>query len=324
MLVAAYGIYLVRAVLVLVIVALFFAIGLDPLVRALERRRVKRGIAVGLVFVATLLLIGGFIAAVTPPLARQTVRLASQIPDFAHRLSDRSSRFAELDAKYHISVRLKDAVKDAPKILAGSTGRAVGFVRSVGAALFNVVTVIVLTVYFLLDLPKLIEGGAQLFAKSRRKQMKERADVVFRSISSYLLGNLATSAVAGVVSFIALTVLHVPYALPLAMWVAIADLIPLVGATIGAVPAVIVAFFHGTATGIGTAIFFLLYQQFENYVVQPRVMKQAVDISAAAVLLAALVGATVLGFVGALLAIPIAASAKVLVREIWFPRQEAA
>ena len=126
------------------------------------------------------------------------------------------------------------------------------------------------------------------------------------------------------ISFIAFTLLGVPYALPLAMWVAIADLIPLVGATIGAVPAVIVAFFHSTGTGIGTAIFCLLYQQFENYVVQPRVMRQAVNISAAAVLLSALIGATLLGFVGALLAIPIAASIKVITQEIWLPRQEAA
>src|SRR5204862_2987956 len=113
-----------------------------------------------------------------------------------------------------------------------------------------------------------------------------------------------------------------PYALPLAMWVAIADLIPLVGATLGAIAGVAVAFFHSLGTGIGTAVFFLLYQQFENYVIQPRVMREAVNISAAAVLLAALTGATVLGFVGALIAIPIAASLKVIVQQVWLPRQE--
>ena len=320
----AYGLYVIRDVLVLVVVALFFAIGLDPVVRSLNRRGLKRSLAVGVVLVIALLVIGGFVAAVTPPLARQTVRLAQQIPDFAHRLSDRSSRFAEWDAKYHISKKLKDAIKDVPKLLAGSTGKAVGFVKSIGGALFNIVTVIVLTIYFLLDLPKLVDGGAKLFAKSRREEIQRRSEVVFNAISSYLLGNIATSAVAGVVSLIALSLLHVPYALPLALWVAIADLIPLVGATIGAVPAVIVGLFHGVPTGIETGIFFVAYQQFENYVVQPRVMRQAVNISAAAVLLAALIGATLLGFVGALLAIPIAASTKVLVQEIWFPRQDAA
>jgi predicted PurR-regulated permease PerM len=108
------------------------------------------------------------------------------------------------------------------------------------------------------------------------------------------------------------------------MWVAIADLIPMVGATLGAIPAVAVAFFDSLGTGIGTAIYMVLYQQFENYVVQPRVMREAVNISPAAVLLAALIGATLLGFVGALVAIPLAASVKVIVQQVWLPRQESA
>jgi predicted PurR-regulated permease PerM len=110
----------------------------------------------------------------------------------------------------------------------------------------------------------------------------------------------------------------------LAIWVAIADLIPLVGALVGAVPAVIVAYFDSLGTGIGTTIFFAAYQQIENYVVQPRVMRQAVNVSAAAVLLAALVGATLLGFVGALIAIPIAASIKVIMQRTWIENQESA
>jgi predicted PurR-regulated permease PerM len=108
------------------------------------------------------------------------------------------------------------------------------------------------------------------------------------------------------------------------MWVAIADLIPMVGATLGAIVAVIVAFFHGFWTGVFTIVYFVVYQQTENYVVNPRVMKRAVDISPAAVIVAALVGASLLGFVGALLAIPVAASIKVLAQEAWIPRQNSA
>lgn len=323
-LVLLYGVYLVRQILVLVLVALFLAIGLDPIVRALQRGPIKRGTAVALVFVGSLLLIAGFLAAVTPPLVRQTVNLARQIPEFAERLGEQSSRFGDLDRRYQISDRVREAVKDIPSLAAGSTGRALGVARSVGSAVFSIITVMVLTIYFLLDLPKLVDGAAKLFARSRRKQLQEHAEVVFRSISSYIVGNLATSLIAGVLSFTAFSILGVPYALPLAMWVAIADLIPLVGATLGAIPAVIVAFFHSISTGIGTSIFCLAYQQFENYVVQPRVMRQAVNISAAAVLLAALVGATLLGFVGALIAIPFAASIKVIAHEVWFPRQDAA
>jgi predicted PurR-regulated permease PerM len=193
----------------------------------------------------------------------------------------------------------------------------------VGRALFSIVTVSILTIYFLLDLPKLTAAAAKLVPSSRRQRIERHAQVVFDRISGYIVGNLAISVIAGVVSFIALTALRVPYALPLAMWVAIADLIPMVGATLGAIPALIVAFFGSLWSGIGTVIFFAVYQQVENYVVTPRVMQRAVDISAAAVILAALVGATLLGFIGALLAIPIAASIKVLTQEIWLPLQEA-
>jgi predicted PurR-regulated permease PerM len=139
-----------------------------------------------------------------------------------------------------------------------------------------------------------------------------------------MLGQLTVSLIAGVSSFVVLSLLGAPYALPLAMWVAISALIPMVGSSLGAIPAVIVAFFDSLGTGIGAAVFFLAYQQVENYVVAPRVMRRAVDISPAAVILAALIGATLLGFVGALLAIPLAASLKVLAQEIWIPRQQAA
>src|SRR5919108_608146 len=189
--------------------------------------------------------------------------------------------------------------------------------RSIGRTLFNVLTVIILTLYFLVDLPKLMAGAAKLVPKSRRKDAEGHAQIVFDRISGYIVGNLAVSVIAGVVTFIVLTALRVPYALPLAMWVAIADLIPMVGARLGAIPAVIVAFFSGLWDGIGTVIFFAIYQQIENYVVAPRVMKRAVDISPAAVILSALIGATLLGFIGALLAIPVAASIKVLTQEIW-------
>ncbi len=319
-----YGLYLVRQILVLVVVALFLAIGLDPLVRALGRFRLSRGLAVLTVFVGLTLFIGGFVAAVTPPLVRQTQRLARQIPEFAEDLSTRSDRFRELDERYDISTRLRETVGDLPSLAGKSAGSVLGVARSIGSTLFNVLTVAILTIYFLLDLPKLIAGAARLVPRSKRGSIESHAQTVFDRISGYIVGNLAISVIAGVVTFIVLTAIRVPYALPLAMWVAIADLIPMVGATLGAIPAVIVAFFSSAWTGIGVVIFYAIYQQVENYVVTPRVMQRTVNISAAAVLLAALVGGTLLGFVGALLAIPIAASIKVLTQEIWVPRQEAA
>lgn len=323
-LVLLYGVYLVRGIAVLVVVALFLAIGLDPLVRTLMRLGLGRGLAVAAVFVGALVVIAAFFASVTPPLVRQTQHLATTVPDFARDLAERSERFRELDERFDLADRIRAGINDLPSIAASSFGSALGVVRSIGNTFFKVVTVAILAIYFMLDLPKLIHGAAKLVPKSKRERTEKLADAVFRRISGYMLGQLTVSLVAGVTSTIVLTILRVPYSLPLGIWVAIAALIPMVGATLGAIPAVIVAFFTSTWMGIGTVLFFLVYQQVENYVVSPRVMRQAVDISPAAVILAALIGATLLGFVGALLAIPIAASLKVIGQEVWIPRQEAA
>jgi predicted PurR-regulated permease PerM len=319
-----YALWLVRQILVLVIVALFLAVGLDPAVRALMRLRLSRSRAVFAVLLGVIVFVLGFFASITPPLVRQTQNLAGQVPRYAAQLSESSGRFRELDERYQIRDKLRSTVSDLPKLASRSVGGVLGVARSIGKAVFSLMTVLILTTYFLLDLPKLIEGSAKLVPRSRRKRFEQLSKPVFERISGYILGNIGVSIVAGVTSFVALTALRVPYALPLAMWVAIADLIPMIGATLGAVVAVIVAFFHGVWTGVGTLIYFAVYQQVENYLVAPRVMRRAVDISPAAVILAALVGATLLGFVGALLAIPAAASIKVLAQEIWIPRQDAA
>jgi predicted PurR-regulated permease PerM len=319
-----YSLYLIRSILVLVVVALFLAIGFDPVVRALGRFRLKRAQAVLIVFLLMFLFVGGFIASMAPPLVRQTQRLAQQVPRFAENLSSRSDRFRDLDEQYDISKRLRESVRNLPSIVAGSAGRALGIAASVGRTIFSILTVLILTAYFLLDLPKLLDGAAKLLPKGKRKVTQERAQIVFDRISGYIIGNLVVSIIAGVCTFIVLSILGVPYALPLALWVAFADLIPMVGATLGAIPVVIVAFLDSVWVGIGAVIFYAIYQQIENYIVSPRVMRRAVDISAAAVILAALIGATLLGFVGTLLAIPVAASIKVLVQEIWLPQQEAA
>lgn len=319
-----YGAYRVRYILVLMLVALFLAVGLDPLVHGMQRIRLTRPQAVLIVFLGATLFIVGFLASVTPPLVRQTQTLAQVIPEYADDLANRSERFNELDARYNITNRLRTWVDDAPDVVGRSAETALGVARGIGRLVFSVVTVTILTIYFLLDLPMLIDGAKRLLPLSRRRRFEEVTDVFFGRISGYLIGQLTVSAIAGASSFVVLTALRVPFSIPLAMWVAFSALIPMVGATLGAIPAVLVAFFTSIPLGIITLVFFLIYQQVENYVVHPRVMRRAVEISPAAVILAALIGASLLGFVGALLAIPLAASIKVIVREVWIPRQEAA
>ena len=136
-------------------------------------------------------------------------------------------------------------------------------------------------------------------------------------------GNIAVSIIAGVASFVFLRIFGIPFAAALAIWVAITDLIPTVGATLGALAAVIVAFFSSVADGIATVAYFLVYQQVENYLIVPRVMRKAVDLSPAAVIVSVLIGGSLAGFAGALLALPLAAAAKVVVRDVWLrPRVE--
>jgi predicted PurR-regulated permease PerM len=156
-----------------------------------------------------------------------------------------------------------------------------------------------------------------MFSPRRREQGSEILGESLERVGGYVSGNIAVSVIAGVCAWIALAIIGVPFAVALAMWVAIADLIPTVGATLGALVAVIVAAFSSIPDAIATAIYFIVYQQVENYVIVPRVMKQAIDLSPAAVIIAVLIGGSLAGFAGALLALPVAAIIKVVLRELW-------
>jgi predicted PurR-regulated permease PerM len=184
-------------------------------------------------------------------------------------------------------------------------------------ALFSTLTVLVLTIYFMADLPRLRNGLVRLFPRARRAQLGRVADVVIEKVGAYMIGNILISLVAGLAAFVAFTVLGVPFSVPLAFVVALADLIPMIGATLGAVIAVLLTLFTTELwpTTVLVAVFFVVYQQLENYLIAPRILRSTVELSAAAVLLAGLIGATALGLVGALMAIPVAAALRVLLTE---------
>ena len=317
-----YALYRVRSILLLVIVAAFLAVGLDPAVRWLERRGLRRGIAVGVIFGSTVAVFIGFAAAVVPQLVHQVGQFATNLPDYVQDLADKNPRIKEFVEQNGIADKLRDATQSAPSIIGGSLGKVVGFAGSIIGAVFSAVTVVVLTVYFSLSLSRARAGSLKLVPKSRRTRFKELSDPILEKIGGYIAGNVAISIIAGLAAFIFLVIARIPFPVALALWVAIADLLPLVGATLGAIPAVVVAFFVSPAQGLATLIYFIVYQQVENYVIAPRVMKTAVDISPAAVLLAALIGGSLLGFVGALMAIPAAAAIKLLATEVLFPAMD--
>jgi predicted PurR-regulated permease PerM len=318
-LVLVYAAYLVRSILVLVLVAGFLAVGLDPAVRAFERFGMKRGLAVAVLFVAILLFLVGFLFAVIPPLVEQVTNFAAHLPKYVQDLSKTNPRIERFIAQNDIPDKLRAATKNAPTIIGGSLATLIGVAGSVIGSVFKMLTVLVLTIYFLMSLERIREGTLRLVPRTRRERATRLLDPMLEKVGGYVAGNLTISLIAGVLAFIFLALAHVPFPVALALWVAIADLIPLVGATLGAIPSVVVAFVGSIPLGIATIAYFVIYQQTENYLIAPRVMTRAVDLSPAAVLLAALMGASLLGFVGALMAIPAAASIKLIMEEIVHP-----
>jgi predicted PurR-regulated permease PerM len=323
-LILLYAAYLIRSVLILIFVAAFLAVGLDPVVRQLERLKLSRGQAVAVLFLGILLFLTAFVAAVVPPLVQQVTTFATNLPSYVTDLAHSNPRIERWVTANDIAGKLRNATQSAPAIIAGSLGRVLGIAGSVLASLFNALTVLVLTIYFLLSLSRIRTGTLRLVPRTKRERTSALLDPILQKIGSYIAGNIAISVIAGLLAFIFMTVARVPFPLALALWVAIADLIPLVGATLGAIPAVIVAAFASIPLGIATVVYFIFYQQVENYLIAPRVMTQAVDLSPAAVLLAALIGASLLGFVGALMAIPAAAAIKLITHELLLPRAESA
>src|SRR5215203_1266970 len=284
--VGLYSLYTVRAILVRILIALFIAVSLDPAVRQLARRGMRRGFAVALIFALALVLVSAFLISVIPPLVTQFGNLVDDLPDYLHRLQSNSSQFRELNDRYNVSDQLQGMVGTLPSRL--GTG-LLGFAGRVFGAVFNGLTVLVFTVYFMADMPRIRSGLVRLFPVSRRPQARQVVDLVVDKVGGYMIGNIIISLIAGVVSFIAFTILGVPFAVPLAFVVAICDLIPMIGATLGAMIGVTVALFSSGVwpTTVLVAAFFI----------------------------AGLIGATILGLVGALMAIPIAADFNVLLNE---------
>jgi predicted PurR-regulated permease PerM len=181
----------------------------------------------------------------------------------------------------------------------------------------NTLTVVVLTIYFLLGLERGHSAGQRIVAGEHADRNSRILDESLERIGGYVSGNIFISIIAGTLAFLVLEILGVPFAAALAVWVAIADLIPGVGAMLGAVVCVIVALFSSVGDGIAVAVYFIVYQRVENYLILPRVMTKAIDLSAPAVIITLLIGSSLAGLAGALIALPIAAALKVIVRELW-------
>jgi predicted PurR-regulated permease PerM len=300
----------IQNVLILIVISLVLAIGFQPAVRSLERRRLRRGWAVAAIFLGGALVVGTFLALILPVIIRELGGLVREAPDYLRRAQAESPWFQRLNEQFDLAGKIQSLGTELPST-------ALGLIRSFTTFLFNSLTVLILTLYFMAAMPRLRHAITPLLTREDREDFETILEESTQRVGGYVMGNIAVSLIAGVVSFAALLVIGIPYAAALAFWVALTDLIPTVGALLGALAAVLVAAFAGLPQFIATVAFFAIYQQVENYVIAPRIMRRTIDMSAATVIVAVLIGGSLAGFVGALLALPVAAIIKTALRELY-------
>jgi predicted PurR-regulated permease PerM len=304
--------------LILIVLALVFALGLDPMVSWLMRHGWRRPWGVAAVTAGFLLIAVGVFAVIIPPIVAQVEQLSRALPGLLQELQDRSSTLGRLNARYHLLDNLKTSFSG------GGGGLPLGGVLDIGLAVFGTltatITVLVLTVYFLANLPAIRRVVYRMFPASRRNRARELGDEISSRVGGYVLGNLLTSVIAGLGTFVFLEIVHVPYAVALGVLVAVLDLIPVVGSTIGGVLVTMVALSVSPAVAIASLTFYIAYRLLEDYLLVPRVMNRAVDVPPVLTIVALLIGGALLGIVGAFLAIPAAAAVQLMVTRVLWPR----
>ena len=306
-----------RHVVAWIFIATFLALALNPAVDWLERRfGGRRGLATGVVFVATLIVIAGIGALFIPTLVNQVNDFANKVPDYLDDLTKGRGRLGFLQSKYHLVDKARAALEEGgAKKLFGLSGTALALTKSVITAVLATVTIAFMTFFMLLEGPTWVDRTYNLLPPKSQTRWRAIGRDVYRTIGGYVTGNLLISLIAGTATTIVLLATGVPYAVALGLIVAILDLIPLAGATIAAIIVGIVAFLHSIVAGIVALVFFIVYQQVENHLLQPIVYGRTVQLSPLAVLISVLIGAELAGVLGALAAIPVAGSLQVILRE---------
>ncbi len=311
------GIADVASVLVIVGLALFIAIGLNPVIDLLVGRSLSRAAAVAIVTFAFVLVVAVFAVVAAPPISHEFHVLVTSYPRYKSDLIHGRGWAGQLAVKLHLTGYLNGKDKIKLPVTSGILG-AGRVLLSVGVA---TVSVVALTIYFLIALPGVKRLWLSLIVRSRRQRASRLTDEVFDRVGGFMLGNLVTSVISAVGTYIWLMAFGVPYALLLALVVAVFDLIPMVGSTIAGVVVSLVALTKGLPVGVATAAFYIAYRFLEDYLLNPRVMKHTVKVSPGLTIIATLVGGSLLGIIGALVAIPMAATIHLLLEEIVFPRQ---
>ena len=315
-----YLLYLARSTLLLVFIAVFLAVALGPAVGFFRKRGVPRGLSILLVYVLITASIFGIGLLIVPPVVKQVDQLSRNIPGYLKDLRD-NKQFRKYDDKYHISNKLNEQAKKLPSHLGEAAGALQSVTVGIFGAIVQLVTVLTMTFFLLLDGERIAAFLMRIRGPTNEERYRRIAGDIYRSTAGYVAGNLLISVLAGVTTYLALLILAVPFAVPLAVLMAFLDLIPLVGATLGGVAIAIVTLFNNFPTStIVWVIFFIVYQQVENNVLQPVVYRRTVNVAPLAVIIAILIGGSLLGILGALVAIPVAATVQIIVKELWSQR----
>jgi len=308
-------VWVARQVLTWLLIALFLALALNPLVEWFQRHGIRqRGIASAVTFLLALGAIVGLSALFIPTLVDEANGFVRAFPDYVRDITEGRGELGRLAERYDLVERLQASVEEggASRVL-GLSSTALALTKSIVTLIVAVVTIAFMTFFMLLEGPQWLERIYSVLPDDSRDRWRGVGDKIYRTVGGYVTGNLFISFIAGTATTVLLLILGVPYAFALGLLVAILDLIPLAGATLAAIIVSSVAFLDGTLNGIIVLVFFVLYQQLENHVLQPLVYSRTVQMSPLAILISVLIGAELAGVVGALAAIPVAGTLQVLV-----------
>jgi predicted PurR-regulated permease PerM len=307
-----------------IVAALFIALGLDPVVRWLEGRRLPRPIGILVAVSVLALAVIGFFATLIPTIVEQVSELVRQAPEWIRNFLD-SELFRTVDAQFGVRDRITEEldkfVKD-PEAIGGIFGGVLGFGSTVANGLFGALIVLVLSLYFLAALPAMKRWAYRLAPRSRRARVEALSEAITGSVGNYVIGQACVALLNATFAFIVMSILGVPFSVLLAFVVALLAFIPLVGGVIAAVVVLLVCLTLGWQTAVIFAICYFAYLQFEAYFISPRIMQKAVAVPGAVAVISVIAGGSLLGVLGALIAIPTAAAVMLLMKEVFIVRQD--
>jgi predicted PurR-regulated permease PerM len=305
------------SVLILIGLAFFIAAGLDPVVVWLTRHGLKRWLAVVIVILSLFAFIGAFVAAAIPPVSAQTSTLINEMPKYVHQLQDHSSTLGRLNDRYHIEQRVSSLLSTKGSALVGGV---IGAGQIVISTLSSMLLVAVMTVYFLIGMPQTKLFLYHLVPHSRRTRVVLLGDEIFTKVGGYVLGNVITSFIAGFGTFVWMLAWGIPYPALLGLLVFLLDMIPIIGSMVGGVIVTLVALTVSLPVAIGTLVFYAGYKLAEDYLLVPRIIGHTVKVAPLGGMVAIVLGGVVLGIVGALIALPVAAAIQLILEEVTFRR----